>query len=160
MPVDIFKQVSSVYIYRRAKFHKARSLTKSISSISEYWEIRWKLDQTCHLLYLITLLYVLSVDLYANLWLVWDLIRETSIRSDINCLVLIHQNRQESPLYIYIYIYIYPKIYIHIYIYICIYTNIYKLANCSRGWPEGSLFISHYTKVKRRLLNLSLIYTL
>ena len=45
-------------------------------------------------------------------------------------------------------------IYIYIYIYIC------KLADHSRGWPEGSFSIATTLKYRRRLLRLRLIRTL
>ena len=68
-------------------------------------------------------------------------------------------------LFLYIYIYIHKRNYIYIYIYIYIIKYIYiyisksKDRYRSRGWPEGSLFDSYYTKVEERVLHLFLDFS-
>ena len=67
-----------------------------------------------------------------------------------------------ESLYIYIYIFVclcfFVSIYIHVCVHVCVCVCEYisKVGDHSRGWPEGSLFDSYYTKVYGRAILLSL----
>ena len=54
----------------------------------------WKLNQSSHLLYLLTVLHALSTDMNLNLGLVWSLIRDVSIRTIERGRVLIRQSHR------------------------------------------------------------------
>ena len=59
----------------------SRILPKATSCILKYWGSRWKLNQSCQLIHLITYLHALSMDLSASFRLVWNVIRDLRIRT-------------------------------------------------------------------------------